>query len=185
MTNKIFWELINHSKNHVEEQVEWLTKELINQKTEEIIKFEIEFRNKMDQSYTSSLWGAAFVIMGGCSDDGFDYFRGWLITRGEEVFNKVLKNPEYLAEYLSKDYLQEDEFAPQLEEILSVASDAYTYQKTGEFEYNDDTYTEFLNELEAQGYKFEPIDIEFDWEEEDLEERYPSLWERFGDNPLT
>lgn len=133
----------------------------------------------------SSLWGVAFVIMGGCSDDGFDYFRGWLISRGEEVFNKVLKNPEVLAEYLSEDYLQEDEFAPQLEEILSVASDAYTYQKTGKFEYNDDTYTEFLNELEARGYKFEPMDIEFEWEEEDLEDRYPLLWERFGENPLT
>ncbi|MGM0881353.1 MAG: DUF4240 domain-containing protein [Bacillota bacterium] len=185
MTNKIFWELITNSKKHDEEQVQWLTKELLKNKTEEIIEFEIEFRNKLEQSYTSSLWGAAFVIMGGCSDDGFDYFRGWLISRGEEVFNKVLKNPEVLAEYLSEDYLQEDEFAPQLEEILSVASDAYTYQKTGKFEYNDDTYTEFLNELEARGYKFEPMDIEFDWEEEDLEDRYPLLWERFGENPLT
>lgn len=73
--------------------------------------------------------GAAFVVMGGCSDDGFDYFRGWLISRGEEVFNQVIKNPEFLAEYLSEENLQEDVFAPQLEEMLSVASDAYIYQK--------------------------------------------------------
>jgi hypothetical protein len=185
MTSNFFWELINNSKKYGEEQVEWLTKELIKKNNEEIIQFEIEFRNKMEQSYTSSLWGAAFVVMGGCSDDGFDYFRGWLISRGEEVFNQVIKNPEFLAEYLSEDNLQEDEFAPQLEEILSVASDAYTYQKTGMFEYNDDIYTEYLNELEARGYKFEAIDIEFDWEEEDLEERYPLLWHRFDENPLT
>ena len=183
--NNNFWDLINRSKEHGEEQVEWLTNELVKQKTEEIFNFEIEFKNKMDQSYTPSLWGAAFVIMGGCSDDGFDYFRGWLISRGEELFNKALKNPEYLAEYLTEDNLQEDVFAPQLEEILSVASDAYTYQKTGEIEYDDEINTEFLDELEARGYKFEPIEIELDWEEEDLEERYPLLWERFGEDPLT
>jgi hypothetical protein len=57
-------------------------------------------------------------------------------------------------------------------------------QNLGSFDY-DDTYSDFLNELEARGYIFEPIDIEFDWEEEDLEERYPLLWNRFGENPLT
>jgi len=185
MNNNNFWELINRSKEHGEEQVEWLTNELVKQKTEEIFNFEIEFKNKMDQSYTPSLWGAAFVIMGGCSDDGFDYFRGWLISRGEELFDMALKNPEYLAEYLTEDNLHKDVFAPQLEEILSVASDAYTYQKTSEYDYDDEINSEFLDELEARGYKFEPIEIEFDWEEEALEERYPLLWERFGENPLT
>jgi hypothetical protein len=185
MTSNFFWELINKSKMYGGEQIEWLTKELINTNNEKIIQFEVEFRDKMDQSYTSSLWGAAFVVMGGCSDDGFDYFRGWLISRGEEVFNQATKNPEFLAEYLSEDNLQEDVFAPQLEEILSVASDAYIYKKTGTDEYDDDINTEFVNELEARGYKFEVLDIELDWEEEDLEERYPLLWARFGENPLT
>lgn len=69
--------------------------------------------------------------------------------------------------------------------MLSVASDAYIYLKTGTFEYNDDINTEFYNELEARGYNFEVIEIENDWEEEDLEEMYPLLWDRFGENPLT
>jgi len=186
MNTADFWAWINRSKAHGEKQVEWLTKELAKQKTDEILDFEIEFRKKMDQSYTSSLWGAAFVIMGGCSDDGFDYFRGWLISRGEDLFNKALQNPEYLAEYLTEENLREDVFAPQLEEILSVASDAYTYQKTGELEYNDEINDAFLDELEARGYTFDPIEMdELDWDEENLKERYPLLWERFGENPLT
>lgn len=65
MNNHNFWELIERSKEHGEEQVEWLTNELTKQNTNEIFNFEIEFKKKMDQSYTSSLWGAAFVIMGG------------------------------------------------------------------------------------------------------------------------
>jgi hypothetical protein len=58
LVNNNFWDLINRSKEHGEEQVEWLTNELVKQKTEEIFNFEIEFKNKMDQSYTPSLWWA-------------------------------------------------------------------------------------------------------------------------------
>jgi hypothetical protein len=29
-------------------------------------------------------WGAAYLANGGCSDDGFDYFRGWLIGQGRK-----------------------------------------------------------------------------------------------------
>src|SRR5262245_21993141 len=32
-------------------------------------------------SYMTDLWGAAYLINGGCSDDGFDYFRGWLMSQ--------------------------------------------------------------------------------------------------------
>ncbi|MGW1763732.1 DUF4240 domain-containing protein [Streptomyces sp. NPDC002073] len=48
-------------------------------------------------SYRSPLWAAAYLINGGCSDDGFDYFRGWLILQGQEVFDRVLADPDALA----------------------------------------------------------------------------------------
>lgn len=41
---------------------------------------------------------AAYLVNGGCSDDGFDYFRGWLIARGREVFEDVLADPDAIAE---------------------------------------------------------------------------------------
>ena len=44
----------------------------------------------MQKSYLSSLWAAAYILMDGCSDDTFDYFRGWLIAQGKETFEKVL-----------------------------------------------------------------------------------------------
>lgn len=184
MKTNLFWELIDKSKEYGDEQVEWLTESLSKASVEEIVRFEIEFLDKMEQSYTSTLWGAAYVVMGGCSDDGFDYFRGWLIAQGEEVFNQVMNNPEYLAEYLSEEALQEEDVYPELEEILSVASDAYTYLKTGSLEFDNNMNIAFLNELEAKGYTFKEKNIEFDWEEDDLEERYPVLWDRFGEEPL-
>ncbi|MFL6076856.1 MAG: DUF4240 domain-containing protein [Mycobacteriales bacterium] len=39
----------------------------------------------MAESYQGDLWGAAYLINGGASDDGFDYFRGWLIARTRGV----------------------------------------------------------------------------------------------------
>jgi hypothetical protein len=173
MTEKDFWNLIEKSKKHGEDQVEWLQNELIKKTTDEIVEFELVFKRKMKQSYSSSLWGAAYVIMGGCSDDGFEYFRGWLIAQGEDIFNKVLIDAEFLAEI----HLKEE---TELEEMLYVASRAYTYLKTGDFSYDDGSNTEFSNALEARGFELKPANIEFDWEEDDLEERYPILWRRFG-----
>ncbi|MFF4344435.1 DUF4240 domain-containing protein [Kitasatospora sp. NPDC001540] len=48
-------------------------------------------------SYRAPLWGAAYLLNGGCSDDGFDYFRGWLLVQGREVFERVVADPDLLA----------------------------------------------------------------------------------------
>ncbi|MEY9870674.1 hypothetical protein ABH931_000128 [Streptacidiphilus sp. MAP12-33] len=52
----------------------------------------------MARSYRSPLWAAAYMINGGCSDDGFDYFRGWLILQGRETYERVVADPDALAE---------------------------------------------------------------------------------------
>jgi hypothetical protein len=44
------------------------------------------------------LWAAAYIINGGCSDDGFRYFRDWLISEGRSVFERALKDPGSLAD---------------------------------------------------------------------------------------
>ena len=40
----------------------------------EIEAFDRLLYEKIDAAYRWSLWGAAYVINGGCSDDGFEYF---------------------------------------------------------------------------------------------------------------
>ena len=44
------------------------------------------------------MWGAAYVIHGGCSDDGFEYFRRWLISRGRKAYEAALADPDSLAQ---------------------------------------------------------------------------------------
>jgi Protein of unknown function (DUF4240) len=52
----------------------------------------------MAESYRGPLWAAAYMINGGCSDDGFDDFRGWLITQGRAVFERTVADPDALAD---------------------------------------------------------------------------------------
>jgi Protein of unknown function (DUF4240) len=52
----------------------------------------------MAASYRNPLWAAAYLVNDGCSDDGFDYFRGWLITQGRAAFEQAVANPEALAD---------------------------------------------------------------------------------------
>lgn len=80
----------------------------------------------MRKSYRNELWAAAYIINGGCSDDGFDYFRGWLIAQGQAVFEAALANPASLEASIPMD----GGWDAELEEMLSVAYVAYQ-RKTG------------------------------------------------------
>ena len=46
---------------------------------------------------TWKLWAAAYVMNGGCSDDGFRYFRDWLISEGRALFERAVKDPDALS----------------------------------------------------------------------------------------
>ncbi|PRX03348.1 UNVERIFIED_ORG: uncharacterized protein DUF4240 [Actinomadura viridilutea] len=52
----------------------------------------------MADSYRTDPWAAAYHINGGCSDDGFDYFRGRLILQGRAVFERAVADPDSLAD---------------------------------------------------------------------------------------
>jgi hypothetical protein len=44
------------------------------------------------------LWAAAYLMNGGCSDDGFTDFRAWLIAQGRMATERALADPDSLAE---------------------------------------------------------------------------------------
>ncbi|MER7277781.1 DUF4240 domain-containing protein [Dactylosporangium sp. NPDC000244] len=78
-------------------------------------------------SYRWDLWGAAYLLNGGCSDDGFEYFRGWLIAQGRAVFDQALGNPDVLADLPSVRGAAEteDPFDFECESMYGVVWDAY------------------------------------------------------------
>jgi endonuclease/exonuclease/phosphatase (EEP) superfamily protein YafD len=100
-----------------------IERELSSLSPERIVAFARRQRELMASSFTDRLWGAAYVISGGCSDDGFEYFRAWLMARGRRVFEQAIANPDSLAGVYERD--------AELEELLYCASRVYE-QKTGE-----------------------------------------------------
>ena len=122
MERSTFWQLIERSRQEAKgdpsEQVEILESLLEQLPADEIVGFKRVMNQLMAESYRADLWGAAFVINGGCSDDAFDYFRGWLIAQGRDAFEASLKGPDSLVDIA----LEGDS---ELEGILYAASSAY------------------------------------------------------------
>lgn len=65
---------------------------------EEIVAAQHILSGLLATSYRNSLWAAASLINGGSGDDGFEYFRGWLIVQGREVFAQSVADPDSLAD---------------------------------------------------------------------------------------
>ena len=78
MPAESFWRIVEHATKPAHDrdlQVKALRTALRDLGLEEIISFEAAFRRYLNNAYTWDLWGAAYVVHGGCSDDGVEYFR--------------------------------------------------------------------------------------------------------------
>ena len=98
MDEPTFWRLIEEARiesgGDVDAQAARLQMKLAALSADEIIAFDDLLWQMMDRAYRHELWAAAYIINGGCSDDCFDYFCGWLIAQGEQVFHDALRDPE-------------------------------------------------------------------------------------------
>uniref|UniRef100_UPI00402B9BD3 DUF4240 domain-containing protein n=1 Tax=Methylomonas sp. PHL2-19 TaxID=3438878 RepID=UPI00402B9BD3 len=74
---------------------------------DDAVRFVHYFDAMMDRAYSWSLWGAAYVINGGCGDDCFADFRATLISYGQQLFELVLADPDRLAD---DDFVEIDWF---------------------------------------------------------------------------
>ena len=177
-----FWEIIDAAREKGEgweEMYQPLVDSLTALEVPEIMLWKQIFDEYQQLSYKNKLWAAAYLINGGCSDDGFDYFRGWLTAQGKDVFLGALADPDSLADV---DACEED---VEFEDMLGVAADAY-FQKTGvecdyglfyqeidKFPLSEATKAAMLADIRyAEG-------IDAEWEEEELETLLPRLWAAF------
>jgi len=183
LNENYFWGLI--SKMHiVDEPYEWVISHLVGLSEDEIAGFEIQFESAFSKAYNSKLLAAAWIIMGGCSEDSFAHFRGWLIGQGEQVYKKVLNDPDYLAEYIFPIYEKEG-LVPELEEMLDLALQAFTIKRKGDDDWDDELWNEFNTLVESKGYTYPELHLTIDWKTNDeLQEMFPKLWKRFGNKPL-
>jgi hypothetical protein len=115
-------------------------------------------------SYRADLWAAAYLVNGGASDDGFEYFRGWLVAQGRDVYEQALADPDSLAAVPAVVAAAGAGLDLECEDVLGVAWQAYR-QVTGQ-------------DLPATAItsRYPPIDFEFDFEDDDeMRRRLPRL----------
>jgi hypothetical protein len=98
---------------------------------EEIVAWGRHFDKVMAASGTEDLWAAANVIHGGCSEEGFDAFRGWLIAHGREAVARTVRSPDSLADVPVVRAAAETGAVFEAPEVLTIAAEAYR-QVTGE-----------------------------------------------------
>lgn len=176
MNSEHFWNIIDKSLLDSDPNTRMDTlKEILRKLTlEEIISFEVTFRSLLNKAYSWNLWGAAYVIHGGCSDDGFEYFRRWLISRGRIAYEAALNDPDSLAKLESEPFGLDGVW--EFEEFYYVALEVFE-EKGGEGDVRD------YSEIEAGLDGTDPSGEPFEDDEEYLAKHYPNLWKRFEDSP--
>ncbi|WP_033439213.1 DUF4240 domain-containing protein [Saccharothrix sp. NRRL B-16314] len=86
-------------RNHADDPLPGaLTDELAKLGPDDIVDWEITFVQVTDSAYRHPLWHAAYLIEGGCGDDGFMDFRDGLILQGRDVFTRAVGDPDTLAD---------------------------------------------------------------------------------------
>src|SRR5262249_51849277 len=104
MTRTQFWEHIRATRRlDSETHAERLVRRLAKLPGKDILDFDHWWDVALAEAYHWNLWGAAYLINGGCSDDGFEYFRRWLILQGRDVFQAAVKKPDSLADVIDPD----------------------------------------------------------------------------------
>jgi hypothetical protein len=165
MTRDDFWALIDEARAHGRtcEDTAARVEALLSRRPEaRIAAFMTHQDQLLAQSYTWELWGAAYVVGGGASDDGFEYFRAYLLTRGREVFELGMREPDALAEVVPSN--------AECEEMLHAAWTAYE-RVAG-------------HEPPRTGVVRPELDDAASWDfddEAEMRRRYPRLWAKFAE----
>ena len=160
-----FWQLIETVKTeagtNLESRPTVLQNHLASLDPEEIQGFQQRYETLLLEANSWSLWGAAYLMNGGCSDDGFKYFRDWLISEGEKTFKDAVVSPDSLASIARREYFE-------LESFGYAALQAYAAKKAGELE---------------RDFKVEyAVTAGVEWTESDLPRLFPALAAKYLGN---
>lgn len=176
MNEEQFWAIVQKAVDEAgddeDEYLEVVMHELSKLSLKEMVGFRLRTDKLLYHSYTSEMWCAGYLMNGGCSDDGFEYFRLWVISRGRKVYEAALANPDNLIDYIAED-AEVDFF--EFELFWYAAIDAFEEATEADlYDYiDDDNFT-----TREGNYP----NFEFNWDEEDpesMKKLCPRLFERF------
>jgi len=168
-----FWKVVENSRkstSNQDAQEQYLVSEIEKLTPKEMIGFRLRTDYFLYHTYTSEMWCAAYIMNGGCSDDSFEYFRCWLISRGRDTYYNAKSNPDYLV----NEVVEETEFY-DFESFWYVAVNAFK-RKTGKNLYD------YIDNAAFKTKEGSYPQFEFNWQEENPESMKricPTLYAKF------
>lgn len=165
MADDQFWKLIQltyqKSNGDFEMQQQILHSELRKLTPIEVMQFDNKFTKLRGEAYTWDLWGAIYIIHGGCGDDSFMDFRDWVISQGKDFYYRTLSNPETLIEVEP--------------ERIDIEWEGKGYVPTIVFK-------EITGKEIPAGYQEnnEITGVEWNEDNDDLKTRFPLLWQKYS-----
>jgi hypothetical protein len=167
----LFWNIVDssvkNSKNQ-DAQERFLVKEIEKLTPKQMIGFRLRTDKLLYDTYNSEMWCAGYIMNGGCSDDGFEYFRNWVISRGKDTYYKAKENSDSLI----SEFVEGEEYY-DFESFWYTALTAFE-NKTGKelYDYISDDFK--TNEGNYPNF-------EFTWKEEEpatMKTICPKLFEK-------
>ena len=167
MNTDQFWTLIDgvhkDSGGDMDRKCELLKEQLTALPEADLPDFIHHFDQADHDAYNWPLWGAAYVMNGGCSDDSFSDFRATLISRGREVYEAAQADPDSLASLDFKD--EEDIYYEGFQYVMHVVAE------------------ERLGGIPDRTVVFPDGPAGAEWDDDDLDSLYPKLTAKFNGAP--
>lgn len=171
LEEELYWHLIEASLQgnpSLEQQYKNLVEILTEQKPNTILQFGIRTKVLCNKAQKADLWRAAYIMNSGCSDDGFDYFKLWLISRGKTVFESALENPDSLSLF---------DFEKDTEYEIEMFGEAYVEAFEGTYLRDIQKYVSFSKV--SQHSKAKELYLEEkDFEDKILIKKLPNLFKK-------
>jgi hypothetical protein len=145
---------------------------------DEILAFADVAGDVANDAYAWPVWGAAYLVEGGCSDDGFRDFRDGLVLAGRETFERTLTDPDTLADHPVVAAMA-DGGSPWFgfESLDSLVGDAWS-RATGE---DDEAYYAARERTSSVRARSEPAGEQWDFDDdEENARRLPRLTALFA-----
>lgn len=154
-----FWSIIHNARSDSNGAIELFNEYIVDQlqdlKSTEIKRFQNTLIDKVEHMNHWSLWALAHISQDGCSDDGFLYFRSWLISIGEDAYNHAVTDLNGLLPLVPSDGLAENEG------LLFAAFEAYDIRSGGK-------------EMELRERK-DKLPKGEEWDETNVNRKYPEI----------
>lgn len=175
MREEQFWQIIEGARGHGgdEEHAGRLAARLEKLDAPSLLSFAATYDLLLKRANKGPVWAAGVLLNGGHgSDDGFLYFRHWLIGQGRSAYTNALSSPDSLASVAIQT--ERDSPTAEWESFGWTAAEVYRRKTQRKLHEDADQEPQQWNSDESEGWDWTQFEAEY------MRESLPKLWSLYG-----